>query len=163
MNWVSELGKFIQQTEKTWLGLCVASAILWLFPELTVVGDLSDKSNSYFGASVRGTFILSASMLISSICFYVRDRVRDRNAERAKLDILNRLTPPERDLLRRYLKAQTKSMGQDPKDPIVVLLATRGWLQQPSTFLCVNEPFLPPYVLSDWVYDHVKSHPELIA
>jgi hypothetical protein len=168
MNWLSEFGKFIQQTAKTWLGLFLASGFLWLYPQLVVVGDAADKSNSYFGAAVRIIFILAAGFLVSNLIFYVRDTIHDRNTKNIKFEVLKRLTPPERDLLRRYLKAETKSMGQDCRDPIVILFISRMWLSQPCNYVGVSvgsggEPFLPPHVLADWVYDYLKDHPELIA
>lgn len=168
MNWLSELGKFIQQTTKVWLGLFLASGFLWLLPKLVIVGDAADKSNSYFGAAVKVIFILSASMLLSDLVFFVRDYIRDRNAKNSKFEVLKRLTPPERQLMRRYLEAETKSMGQDPRDPIVILFISRKWLSQPMNFVGVHmgvggEPFLPPHVLADWIYDHIKDNPELIA
>ena len=166
MNWLSEFGKFIQQTAKVWLGLLIATGFLWLLPQLAVVGNATDIGNSYFGAAVRVLFVLSAAMLLSDLAFYVWDLVRDRNAKNAKLEVLKRLTPPERKLLRRYLEAETKSMGQEPMDPIVILFISRKWLSQPMNFVgsigMGTERFLPPHVLADWIFDHLKDNPELI-
>lgn len=168
MNLLSEFGKFIQQTTKTWLGLFLASGFLWLLPELVIVGGAADKSNSYFGAAVKIIFILATSFLLSDLIFFVRDAIRDRNAKNSKFEALKRLTPPECELLRRYIKAETKSMGQDSRDPIVILFISRKWLSQPCNYNGFTvgsggEPFLPPHVLADWIYDHIKQHPELIA
>jgi hypothetical protein len=165
---LSEFSDFLKQTEKTWLGLLIASGVLWLFPQLVISGDTANKSDLHLGVAVPILFILSASMLISSFTFHVRDSNRDRRAKDAKFEVLKRLTPPERELLRRYLKAETKSMGQDSRDPTVILFISRKWLSQPCNYVGITvgaggEPFLPPHVLADWIYDHLKDNPELIA
>ncbi len=167
MNWLSELGKFIQQTTKVWLGLFLASGFLWLLPKLVIVGDAADKSNSYFGAAVKVIFILSASMLLSDLVFFGRDYIRDRNAKNSKFEVLKRLTPPERELMRRYLEAETKSLGLDPRDMTVVLFSSRKWISQPFNYVGATSgtgnQFLPPHVLEDWIYYYLKDNPELIA
>ena len=168
MNWLPVFGKFIQQTTKTWLGLFFASGFILLFPKFAIVGNLADKDNFYLGVSVKVVFVLSCGFIISDIIFYVRDIVRDWNTERFKIEALKRLTPPERELMRRYLKMETKSMGLDPRDPIVILFVTRKWFSQPFNYvgatLDIATPrFLPPYVLDDWIYDYLKDHPELIS
>lgn len=167
MPWLSEFSNFIQQTAKTWLGLFIASGLLLLFPQMVIVGNLAEKADSYFRAAVMIVFILSTSFLASDLIFYVRDLIRERNAKKTKLEALKRLTPPEHELLRRYLKAETKSMGQEPRDPIVILFISRKWLSQPMHIMggiigMGTERFLPPHVLADWIYDHLKDNPKLI-
>lgn len=167
MNWIAELGKFIQQTTKVWLGLAIASGFLLLFPQLTLIGDAPDVGNSYLSVSVRVLFVLSCAMLLSDFVFYVRDHIRDRRKKDAKFEVLKRLTPPERELFRRYVEAETKSIGLDVRDPTVLLFRERGWISQPMHFMGVTigdtrEPILPPHVLEDWLYYYLKDHPELI-
>lgn len=168
MNWLSEFGKFIQQTTKVWLGLFLAAGFLWLLPKLVVVGDAADKSNSYFGAAVKVIFILSCAMLLSDLAFYVRDTIRDRAKKNAKFEVLHRLTPPERELLSRYLEGETKALGLNPGDAVVTLLMSQKILSQPMNYvgggvLGGGTAPLPVIVLQTWVYDYLKDHPELIA
>jgi len=169
MNWLSEFGKFIQLASKMWLGLLIASGVLWLLPKLIFGGDSPDKNFLYFfGVAVRCLLVLSASMIASDIAFTVRDHVRDWIAKNSKFEVLKRLTPPERDLLRRYLKSETKSLGLDSRDATVALLIRKKWISQPRNYVGVTvgsggQPFLPPHVLEDWIYDYLKDHPEMIS
>jgi hypothetical protein len=164
MNWLSEFGKFIQQTAKTWLGLFLASGFLWLFPKLVVVGDAADKSNSYFGAAVRVIFVLSAAMLFSDLAFYVRDYIRDRNA---KIKVLKRLTPPERGLLSTHLKMGKNSFRHGASDPVIVSLLSKKLVSIPMNIVDAFHPDdprpVPIIVITEWAYYHLKGHPELIT
>lgn len=168
MNWLSELGKFIQQTAKTWLALFLASGFLWLFPELLPVGNLSDKADSYLSAAVRLIFILSACFLISNYLFYMRDGYRDRLKKNAKFEVLKGLTPPERKLLGRYLEAETKALELDAGESTVISLKSQDILTQPVNLsiggmIGGGRMPLPTIVIQTWAYDYLKRHPELIA
>ena len=164
---LSEFGEFLKQTSKTWLGLFIASGVLWFLPQFVFGGDSPDKNYPYFSVAIRCLFVLSASMIASDVAFTVRDYVRDRMAKNSKFEALKRLTPPERDLLRRYLEAETKSLGLDSKDATVVLFVRKKWISQPVNYVGVTigegQPFLPPHVLEDWIYDYLKDHKELIS
>lgn len=168
MAWLSEFGKFIQQTTKTWLGIFMASGLLWLSPEIAVVANSTDKINSYIGVAVHVLFVLSASMLVSDLAFYVRDVIRNRRKKNAKFEVFKRLTPPERALMRRFVEGETKSIGLDPRDPTVMLFIERRWISQPINYVGASvgrnvEPFLPPHVVEDWIYYFILDNKELIS
>jgi len=157
MNWFAKLVEALKESPKLALAFALASGIILAFPKLFIARDLPETLKPYVGA----VFLLSATVLLASLIWHLGTHWM---AHRARVKILNGLTPQERDLLRRYVEGETKTLNVPSPDPIVIGLKKQGLLSQPvSIIVSGGAAPKPTIVLEAWAYDYLKTHPKLIA
>jgi len=156
----------IRLTPKVAGSVFLFSVVVFLLPRSLLnalaINELRDQYAPWLGVSV----LLSGSVLIAHAVAptarWVRNRFDYYRALRRGRRHLSDLTPSEREILKRYMDANTRSRSLSAEDGTVACLVADHILYRPTRFVRAGLSIEADYVLDTWAWKHLHKHPELI-
>mgnify|MGYP002641212661 CR=1 FL=1 len=110
-------------------------------------------------------FIASGALLASQPITWVSNVVGGEFREwfrmRNRVGSLEYLTPPEIDLLQKFIDSQSSTQTLDYSDGVAQGLVRKGYLYRPSSVSRHNTMW--DHNLQPWLWKHLQEHPELLG
>jgi hypothetical protein len=144
--------------------LCGATAVFLFCPPAYLIRfGLFDFRQKYFVWFVV-TFVLTFFFLWTYPLGWLKDKtvqfLQWKTVLRQGKEVLRDLSPDEKALLSRFVRAKGSVLNLDITDGTVGVLSANGFIFQASKVGYMHRGF--PYKIQPWVFKYLKNHPECL-
>jgi hypothetical protein len=155
---------WIKLSPRYLLPICIFTGFVVFAPPnvLSIFGLTGFVSTyrAYFGSA----FLLSAALVVSSVCiaFYewLKRKHRERVTREHRHQRLRQLTEDEKAILRGYIEGQRRTQILSMSDGTVGQFVVEKILFRASKLGSVADYF--PYNIQPWAWEYLNKHPELL-
>ena len=124
-----------------------------------------------FGFLLFGALFLSypIATMWKQFSEWLKRESNRRKQEKIYKEWLKRLTPRQKEILRRFVKNQTRSVQLDYTDGAVNELVNAGIIYLPTEISIfqrrprADNGLYTSYNIHPWVYEYLKEHPEMLS
>lgn len=151
---------FIKESSKTFFIAGGTCAILILFSDFIGTQSIRDFANPFLKliliVSILGILYTLGEVLFS----YFRSESKIRKRKNNSLQRINKLTEYEKTILSLYVKDGVRSKSLDSNDGNVTELERAGILFQSTGYMDWGSHC--QYNLTDWAWDYINAHPNVL-
>ena len=122
--------------------------------------EFSQKNHVWFAIAFLGTAIFLCTYPIAWVYKKTTESIQRKQFLRQGKDMLRNLSPDEKALLARFVRANGSVLNLDIMSGTVRVLSAHGFIFQASNLGRLMRGF--PHKIQPWVLAHLKAHPECL-
>jgi hypothetical protein len=159
-----KLVEWIKLSPRHYIAVSLASGALLFLPPRAIQTLGLDQFRTTYRGWIGAVFILSSALLLSHPMALLGAQVSEWWKERAFLRSgrkrLKRLTPPEKEVLRRFIREKTRTQTLNFMDGVVAGLEQARILYRARNVGTMDGGFA--YNLQPWAWDQLQENQQLL-